>query len=234
MTLDYMLAGWRYKNVDREHFDALARSLAGGTSRRAMLGTALGAAVVGLGLSAVEATDHNKRQKHRRRRRKNKKQNANAQCFGTLTCQFSNAGGQDLDDCNFAGTATLDGGNCGGCSLRQADLSGATLHHTNFGGASLRDANLRGADLTGADLRGASLRGACLTDADLTGAQLDGSTLRGSFQCRTTLPDGTISNTNCLDGGNCCATCVGSGGVCSADPAQACCTGLTCTNGVCA
>lgn len=219
--------------MDRAHFDALARSLAGGTSRRAMLGTALGAAVLGLGLAAADDADaRNSKQRRRRRRRK---QNAAAECYGTLTCQFSNAGGQDLDDCNFSGASTLEGGNCGGCSLRGADLSNASLTHTNFGGAGLRGANLRNSNLAGADLRGSSLRGACLTDANLSGAQVDGSTLRGSYQCRTTLPDGSVSNTNCSDAPSCCSTaaCIVGGGVCSADPAQACCQGLTCCNGVC-
>lgn len=219
--------------MDREHFDALARSLAGGTSRRVMLGTALGAAVLGLGLSS-DADADKRHHRRRRRHRKNKKQNS-AQCYGTKTCQFSNAGGQYLNGCSFAGTKTLEDGNCGGCSLRESDLSNASLVNANLGGAGLRDANLRGANLAGADLRGASLRGACLTDANLTDALIDGSTLRGSYQCRTTLPDGTISNNNCSDAGNCCSTaaCVGANGVCSSDPAQACCYGLTCCNGVC-
>ncbi len=217
--------------MDRAHFDALARSLAGGTSRRAMLGTALGAAILGLGLREANAADNHKRRQ--RRRRKNKNKNATTQCYGTKTCDFSNKGGQYLNDCNFAGSTALEGGNCGGCNLRDADLNNASLVETNLGGATLRNANLRGANLAGANLRGSSLRGACLTDVDLTDVQVSGSSLRGSYQCRTTLPDGTISNANCLDAGNCCLTCVGANGVCSADPAEVCCDGLTCCNGVC-
>src|SRR5215204_2344522 len=50
-------------------------------------------------------------------------------------------------------------------SLREADLSDATLFMPNLSGADLSDAYLSGADLRGANLRGANLRGANLSDA---------------------------------------------------------------------
>ena len=43
------------------------------------------------------------------------------------------------------------------------------------------------ANLTDADLRGANL-----TDANLSGAALD-----GAIYCKTTMPNGSINNTNC-------------------------------------
>ena len=36
-----------------------------------------------------------------------------------------------------------------------------------------------------------------LTGADLTGANLEGVSLNGVILCNTTMPDGTINNSNC-------------------------------------
>src|SRR5215208_7814656 len=64
-------------------------------------------------------------------------------------------------------------------SLREADLSDATLFMPNLSGANLRfaylsDADLGDAYLSGADLRGANLRGANLSDAQgITSEELD-------------------------------------------------------------
>lgn len=189
--------------MDRERFDALARRVGASGSRRAVLGGLVGAAALSGGLIA----DTDARNRRRRRRR----QNAVVVCFGSATCEFRSGGGQDLDECAFINSTIMQGGNCGGCSLRQADLRGANLDGTQLGGASLREANLRGTSLIGADLRGAVLRGACLTDANLTNALTDGGSLKstqlaGTYLCRTTLPDGQVANDNCGQLADCCSS----------------------------
>jgi len=78
-------------------------------------------------------------------------------------------------------------------SLREADLSDATLFMPNLSGANLRfaylsDADLGDAYLSGADLRGANLRGANLSDAQgITSEELDqqATSLKGA-----TMPNG--------------------------------------------
>lgn len=93
-----------------------------------------------------------------------------------------------LDEVVFAGLPVP-------ISLRQADLSGASLRKARLGGvdlcgavlraAALGEADLRGAlleeaDLGGADLAGADLREAALGNADLQGALLEEANLRGA------------------------------------------------------
>jgi hypothetical protein len=89
--------------------------------------------------------------------------------------------------------ADIIGTNLSGADLRKADLSGADII-----GANLSDTNLSGADLIGADLSGADLIGANLSGADLSGANLHHLLqLDQAILCKTTLPDGTVSNRDC-------------------------------------
>jgi len=69
-------------------------------------------------------------------------------------------------------------------------------------GCDLREVNLRKADLTQAILRGVDLEGANLFYANLTGAnlisaKLTKANLRRAIFCNTTMPDGSINNSNC-------------------------------------
>ena len=87
----------------------------------------------------------------------------------------------------------LQGSDCSGCRLNDADLVHADLRDRNMNGANLQRANLsqarldgailknsnlsftslQGASLRGADLRGSTLFGTDLRSADLSGAKLD-------------------------------------------------------------
>lgn len=63
------------------------------------------------------------------------------------------------------------------------------------------EAQCAGADLRGHNLGGADLRGANLTEVDPSGVQGNGGRvirdLRRAVLCRTTLPNGRMSNRNC-------------------------------------
>jgi len=104
-----------------------------------------------------------------------------------------------------------------GANLREADLSGASLYRADLSGADLSgaslvlanlieanlnlanliEANLREANLREADLSGASLYRADLSGADLSGAKLYKADLSGAKFCNTTMPDGSINNSDC-------------------------------------
>jgi uncharacterized protein YjbI with pentapeptide repeats len=99
--------------------------------------------------------------------------------------------------------AYLGGANLIGANLRNADLSYSDLNRTNFSEANLSNANLSNTDLSNAwlsraDLSGANIRGAYIrvglgVDQDrIKKIQLDQAKL-----CKTTLPDGTVSNRDC-------------------------------------
>ncbi len=220
--------------MDRERFDALARLFGAAGSRRAVLGGLVGATVLGTAFD-VDAKKRKGRKKKNRKGGKGRSNQPPAQttCFGNQTCVFKNTGGQDLAQCDFSNTDVMEGKNCGGCQLRAADLSGADLDGTDFRGASLRDANLNGATMVNARLEGAKLDGACLTDADLTGAGTDAGSLTGVKFCRTTLPDGSVSNANCASAGACCEVCIPLGKTCGGDVVGSCCNSATCCDGVC-
>lgn len=91
-------------------------------------------------------------------------------------------------------------GNCEGCILDKADLSGEMMRDVNLRKAFLREANLSGANLEKADLSGAviwnsdlgsvrfyeaNLSGADLNGADLTNAHLGQADLRGTYFSNT-------------------------------------------------
>jgi hemoglobin-like flavoprotein len=73
--------------------------------------------------------------------------------------------------------------------LSRASLSGAHLAHAVLARSDLRFADFRGAALTGADLSGTDLTGADLTDADLRWADLRGTRLQWA-DLRGALTDG--------------------------------------------
>lgn len=101
--------------------------------------------------------------------------------------------------------------------MRDADFTGAILVNINIKNSDFRGASFTGADLTGAritgavmsgaDFTGALLAGAVIdrtgitdanfTDADLTGAEFIRVSLSPAILCRTTMPDGQVSNEDC-------------------------------------
>ena len=113
--------------------------------------------------------------------------------------------------------ARLDKANFRGVVLRHADLREASLKGANFSptnprgrlvrrtpacdpncdGADLYGANLSGANLTDANLSGANLTNAYLSGAILTGANLSGANLTDAEFCNTTMPNGSIDNSDC-------------------------------------
>ena len=89
-----------------------------------------------------------------------------------------------------------------GAWLNRANLTGANLSGTALYRADLRDANLTGANLSGASLGNAKLDGANLSGVNLSGADLWGTHLHkanytGAKFCNTTMPDGSINNSDC-------------------------------------
>jgi uncharacterized protein YjbI with pentapeptide repeats len=81
--------------------------------------------------------------------------------------------------------------------LTGADMIGATFQNANLTGADLGHGMLTYANLIGADLTGVNLVGADLRGANLTGAKVTGAQLLFTLQCRTTMPDATVSMRNC-------------------------------------
>ena len=126
----------------------------------------------------------------------------------TGDCQRCNLKGADLRDADLAGS-NLTGANLTGANLTGANLTGANLQPTpplmaNFRSATSTSASLRGANLSNARLDGAYLRGVDLTNANLSGASLQEmydydrrNVRRSNFYCNTTMPDGTVNNTDC-------------------------------------
>ncbi len=98
--------------------------------------------------------------------------------------------------CDLNGT-NLNGNILRGANLQKASLRGADLRGTDLHEAKLRKADLRGADLQRADLRGADLSNAAMRYADLNKANIKGASLINTKFCNTTMPDGSIANTDC-------------------------------------
>ena len=100
-----------------------------------------------------------------------------------------------LEDTNLRGV-DLSGVKLIGARISDSDLSGADLS-----GADLSGADLRGVDLSGANLRNADLRWANLVRPDLRNANLTNAKMPENTDvlttCNTTMPNGTIDNTDC-------------------------------------
>jgi len=60
----------------------------------------------------------------------------------------------------------------------------------------LKGAYLEGANLSKANLNGANLRGAYLEYVTLWKANLEGANLKGAAFCNTTMPDGSVNNSD--------------------------------------
>ena len=208
--------------MDRERFDALTRLLATTGSRRKTLGVLLAAAVAGGHAESLLAARKRKRRHGRPRGNKRvRSQQAPAGCFPGSPTGCIPGPKANLSTCDFEDSNSLENVNCTSCNL-----SGA---------------NLQDADASGANFNKANLQKACLVDADLTGATINASTnLKDALFCRTTMPNGSINNSGCSKGTNCCPTCdaehpCGSGQVCCNGRCQngECCRDADCPSGLC-
>jgi hypothetical protein len=215
-------------------FDALAQLVSTMRSRRAALASLLGAALLGRAPGLVPAKRKSKGKPKRKRqgagrgdrepkarqrrgtrkhKRKNTRQNRDVRsarveqmpsgCCGTRTCPLPDPGSQSA-------LCAFPGANLAGRDLRRAqlakisgqgaDFSGAQAQGASFGAACLQRANFTGANLTGAQFGKA-----CLFGVDLRDAIVDVSrTLRTALLCRTTMPDGSVSNRDCAKSTPCC------------------------------
>lgn len=121
----------------------------------------------------------------------------------------SNLGGEELSEADFSRA------NVRGVGFSDAILTDAMFNRARGRGADFQNAFLERTDFTRAELNGAQFYGAylsatkfaraVLTDVDLSGIQTDGvqgrkATTREVLKaklCRTTLPDGKVSNRDC-------------------------------------
>ena len=106
----------------------------------------------------------------------------------------TNLRGVDLSGVKLIG-ARISDSDLTGANLSGADLSGADLSHT-----SLESVDLSGANLTKANLWDTELFTVDLTNANLTGARMPNrweSAVATCTTCNTTMPNGTIDNTDC-------------------------------------
>lgn len=135
---------------------------------------------------------------------------------------FANLKNADLSETKLSG-AVLYKANLDGANLSHADLSVVlvtllntlSIHCTDLRGANLSEANLSHANLRiempvadrwiahgGAPLRtenicNPALLGANFSRANLKDAELGGVKLNQIVLCKTTMPDGNVSNSNC-------------------------------------
>ena len=89
---------------------------------------------------------------------------------------------------------------CVSCDLRGANLDGVDISGADLRSATLRGASLRNTTMTNADLRWANLRHANFgTFGSVLGFEIgwDKADLKGAKFCNTTMPDGSINNSNC-------------------------------------
>ncbi len=218
--------------MDREHFDALARLVSSRQSRRGALAALVGAALLGHHPDADAARRRPRRRKGRKGRPGNgDDDNGSVDCYPGTNCIPGN------------------GHTNGGC-----DFSFSTVfRHLDARGSILSGANFTGADASGADFGSAVLSDACFVDANLLDANITNSTVLGdAIFCNTVMPDGSINDTGCDRGTDCCPTtcqgenCPPGGGTCvplntTCSPfGIVCCTGSNCATleggivGVCA
>jgi hypothetical protein len=106
------------------------------------------------------------------------------------TCLYDNLANTDLTGADLSDTDFTE------ADFTAANLTGANLSHDELYGAVFGRASLRNANLTDADLDKVDLMYADLTGANLTGATLDGLLDHATF-CHTTMPNGSINNTDC-------------------------------------
>ena len=131
--------------------------------------------------------------------------------YATGMCQSCNLIRANLIGTNLSyadlNKVSLIGADLSKANLKGANLSWAILKSTSLRGSDLSDGklikvNLQNADLSGANLRNSDLSGAYLRESNLTNADLsqakftDAITTNAVF-CLTTMPDGSINNSDC-------------------------------------
>ena len=155
--------------MSQRSIDRIALLCARASTRRTLLGTLLGAGL--LGGAVVEGKQQRKKRRRRRRRHGT---------GGLRDCPTFGPG-QNLSRCNFAGR----------------DLRGADLRAANLSGAMFGNANLCSANLSAATLDNANFSYAVLTRADLRAASLGGAIFEGATFCQTQRPGNQIDNSGC-------------------------------------
>lgn len=133
---------------------------------------------------------------------------SNATCSDTTTLQFNTPTSDDTDQTTNIGSDSPDpkkdgkfagkdlslnngfsvfrskdvviSGNCPGCNLENADLTGLVLDNRDFSGANFIDADLHDTSLKNCNLKRADLRGAHLINANLQDANLYMASLNDS------------------------------------------------------
>ena len=111
---------------------------------------------------------------------------------------------KSLEDTNLRGV-DLSGVKLIGARISDSDLTGATLSGADLSGADLSHTSLESVDLSGANLTKANLWDTELFTVDLTNANLTGARMPNRWEsavatcttCNTTMPNGTIDNTDC-------------------------------------
>ena len=93
--------------------------------------------------------------------------------------------------------ANLKGANLSWAILKSTSLRGSDLSYGKLIKVNLQNADLSGANLRNSDLSGAYLRESNLTNADLSQAKLIGAITTNAVFCLTTMPDGSINNSDC-------------------------------------
>ena len=111
---------------------------------------------------------------------------------------------KSLEDTNLRGV-DLSGVKLIGARISDSDLTGANLSGADLSGADLSHTSLESVDLSGANLTKANLWDTELFTVDLTNANLTGARMPNRWEsavatcttCNTTMPNGTIDNTDC-------------------------------------
>lgn len=94
-------------------------------------------------------------------------------------------------------TTDLAGRDLSGVCLNGYELKGLNLSEANFSNAQLARTIFTGSNLQEVKFTDARMGGTYLVDANLKGATVTKEQLDTALLCRTTLPDGQISNRDC-------------------------------------
>jgi hypothetical protein len=163
--------------MDCGQFDSLARLVSSKQSRRAALGTLLGATLLRHDPAAVLAKGKGRVKAQAKAGAKNKP------CYPSARCTPGK--GKNTSGCDYSFSALFE--------------------HLDVRGSNLSKSSFRGADLRGADLRGANASGSCFVGADLHEAKVGASVnLNGAIFCNTRMPDGRIDDSGCAKTTACC------------------------------
>jgi len=197
--------------MDEARFDRLAATVATLVSRRDVARVFSVLPMCGWLASLVRNSDevegrsrhrkgHSKGKGKRKRKHKGQARAKASICWRSGACVLKK--GANASRCDLAGYAAPANLDCTGCNLSRANL---------------RDASLQGVNLTRANLSGA-----CLVNANFSGATFTTNTnLANAIFCNTTMPDGSINNSGCNIGSECCAFCDAThpcaNGCCAAD-----------------